>query len=163
MNIEIVLTQDDPKLGKRGDIVKVSPGYATNFLFPHQKAKLATPAALKSAAQEKERQAKEAVRLLEKAKALAEKIASITIFIEVEAGQLPEKSAAEGEGAAEEKLYGSVSTHEIAGALEKRAVSVEKKNIHLEEPIKKLGAYRIPIKLHAEVEAVLKMHVVKKK
>ena len=150
MNIEVVLTENDPKLGKRGQVIKVSSGYAQNFLFPHKKAKPATAANLKSFEEQKARQTKEEAAVLEKAREQAAKITAASITIEV----------LTGEG---EKLYGAVTAQDIAEALARQGIVLEKKDIHLEEPIKKLGAYQIPVKLHRDAPATLKLWVVGKK
>ncbi len=149
MNIEVVLTETDPKLGKRGQVVKVSPGFAQNFLFPQKKAKPATPANLKSFEEEKTRASKEETERLEEAKKLAARISSVPLQLEVTVG--------EGE-----KLFGSVTSQHIVEALSKQGISIDRKKIHLEEPIKHLGSYRIPVKLHAETLVDLKVDIVKK-
>ena len=150
MNIEVVLTQDDPKLGKRGQVVKVSEGFANNFLFPHHKAVLATPSSLKSFKMEEARRLDKESKIKELAENTAKKIESISLTIEVNVG--------EGD-----KLYGAVTSHDIQQALSAQVISVEKKDVHLEEPIKKLGNYQVPIKLHPTISAQLKLWVVKKK
>lgn len=150
MNIEVILTENDAKLGKRGEIVKVSQGFANNFLLPHGKAKLATPDNLKSFKAEKEKQAKEEERLLEAAKLKAEKIQGVSLTLEVSVGEA-------------EKMFGSVTSHEITEALKNKGIVIEKKELHLEHPIKQLGNFQIPVKLHPEVTASLKLWVVKKK
>ena len=149
MNIEVVLTENDPKLGKRGQVVKVSPGYAANYLFPHHKAKPATQANLKSFEAEQVRQAHNASETLAKARALAEKISQTPLVLEVLTGE-------------SDKMYGAVTSHEIQTALEGRGIALEKKSIHLEEPIKKIGEHQVPLKLHPEVAVTLKVSVKKK-
>lgn len=150
MNIEVVLTENDPKLGKRGEVVKVSHGFAHNFLIPNGKAKLATAGNLKSFQDEKAREAKEEEKSLAEAESNALKIKNISLTLEVSVGEA-------------EKMFGSVTTHEIAEALKSKGVSVEKKSILLDHPIKQLGAFQVPIKLHPKVNATLKLWVVKKK
>ena len=150
MDIQVVLTQDDPKLGKRGQVIKVSSGYAQNYLIPHQKAKLATPSALKSFQEEQARHARQEAENLAQARELAKKISGTSLNIEMLVG--------EGE-----KLYGAVTNQDIHEALFKQGVTVDRKDIHLEEPIKKLGAYEVSIKLHPEVSTKLKLWVLKKK
>ena len=149
-DIQVVLTGSDPKLGERGKVLKVSRGYAVNFLFPGRKALEATPANLRSFEEEKARQSKEKAETRSRAEELAKKIGSLTLTIEVPVG--------EGE-----KLYGAVTSQEIQRALAGKGAAVERKDIHLEEPIRKLGAYEIPVKLHREVNAVLKLQVARKK
>jgi len=150
MNIEVILTQNDPKLGTIGEVVKVAPGFAYNFLIPHGKAKLATPSNLKSLETERARLAKKKVENKSQAEELAGKIEKISLTIEMAAGE-------------EDKLYGAVTAQDIQQALLSKAISLGKKDIHLEEPIKKLGAYQAKVKLHSEVSANLKLLVVKKK
>lgn len=150
MKLEVVLTQDDLKLGKRGEVVKVSPGYAHNFLLPNLKAKLATPSNLKSFKEENERQSKEALNRRATAEALAKKIDTASVTIEVLVGD-------------GEKLYGAITSQDIQQALSHQGVLVDKKDIHLESPIKQLGTYEVAVKLYPEVAAKLKLWVIKKK
>ena len=150
MDIEVVLTETDPKLGQRGQVVKVSSGFAHNFLIPHKKAKLATPANLKNFEQEKVRHAKELAQAKASAEELAKKISSISLTVEVLVGEA-------------EKLFGAVTAQDIQQGLLSQGIRLEKKEIQLEEPIKKLGAYTVPIKLHADNHANLKLWVVKRK
>ncbi len=149
MDIEVILTQDDAKLGRRGQRIKVSPGFAQNFLIPREKAKIATPANLKIFESEKKKQAKLDAESLEHAQALAKKVETCSAVIEVMTG--------EGE-----KLYGSVSTQDIQQALEKHGISVERREIHLQDPIRSLGNFQVPVKLHPEVNVLLKLSVIKK-
>jgi len=149
MDIQVVLTENDPKLGKRGEVVKVSSGYAQNYLFPHHKAQPATPAALKAFEQEKARHSKDEADRLARAKALAEKLRATPLEIPVAAG--------EGD-----KLFGAVTAQHIADALAERGVACERKMIHLEEPIKKLGRHEIECRLHPEVTVKLQVQTVKK-
>ena len=149
MDIQVVLTENDPKLGKRGQVVKVSSGYAQNFLFPHHKALLATAANLKQFEQEQAKTAKEEAQRLTLARQQAERLKSVRLRLEVPAG--------EGD-----KLFGSVTSQDIVQTLSAQGISVDRKRIHLDEPIKKLGEYHIPVKLHSEVNATLTVEVVKK-
>ena len=150
MDIEVVLTEADPKLGPRGQVVKVSPGYAYNFLIPHKKAKLATPSNLKSFEEEKAHRVKEQVQAKAQAEDLAAKISALSLTLEVLVGEA-------------EKLFGAVTAQDIQQGLVSQGIAVEKKDIHLEEPIRQLGAYTVPVKLHPEVQTKLKLWVVRKK
>lgn len=149
MDIEVILTANDPKLGKRGEVVRVSQGYANNFLIPHGKAKLATAPNLKGFAAEKARTEKEEAERLARAKATAAKIEALSLPIEANAGP-------------EDKLFGSVGTTEIQQALSARGISVERSEIRLEEPVRRLGEFSVPVKLHPSVQATLRVTVVKK-
>lgn len=149
MDIQVILTANDPKLGKRGDIVKVSSGYAQNFLFPNQKATPATPANLKLFNAEKERHDKHEAEVLSQAKELAAKISALKLKMEVSSGD-------------GDKLYGAVTNQDIANALLGHKLSVDRKKIHLHDPLKKLGTYQVEIKLHADVVATLQLEIIKK-
>ncbi len=148
MNVEVILTQDDPKLGHRGQLVKVSSGFAQNFLIPQGKAKLATASLLRNFEGEQKRREKEKAEILAGVRKTAQEISERSLTIEVKVG--------EGE-----KLYGAVTSQHIHEGLAKHGIHVDKKDVHLPEPIKKLGAYQIEIKLHPEVTAILKLWVVK--
>lgn len=150
MSIEVILTADDPKLGKRGEVVKVPPGFAQNFLVPHGKAVIATPAALKAVREEKENKLRAEAEALARAKELGEKLKALFLTIE----------APTGEG---DKLYGSVTSQSIQEALAKKGYKLDRKEIHLEEPIKRLGAYEVEVKLHPTVQVNLRISIMGKK
>ncbi len=150
MSVEVILTEDDVKLGKRGAVVKVSHGYAYNFLIPHHKARQADANAVKSFEAETSRLAKKQAQYLDLAKESAKKIAQTSLTMEVSTG--------EGD-----KLYGAVTSLEIREELAKTGIALDKKNIQIPEPIRKLGAYQVVVKLHPEVSEKLKLWVVKKK
>ena len=150
MDIQVVLTADDPNLGKRGDVVKVSSGFAQNFLFPHQKAKPATEANMKPFQAERAKAQKDEADRLARARELSKKLSALSITIE----------AAAGEG---DRLFGAVTTADVVQALARQGITLDKKEIHLEEPIKKVGAYTVNVKLHKEVHTPVKVWVVGKK
>ena len=150
MDVEVVLTQTDTKLGERGQVIKVSSGHAYNFLIPNQKAKLATPANLKSFKEEKERQSRKEGDRRAHAETLAKKINETSLTVEVLVG--------EGD-----KLYGAITAQDIHERLLSQGISLEKKDIHLEAPIRQLGAYQVPVKLHPQVSVNLRLSIVKKK
>ena len=130
-------------------VVQVKEGFARNFLFPHNLAKLATADGLK-----KLEQAKQVVL------AQSAKIKEESIQIKKRLSQLSLTIAAITCG--EEKLYGSINAHEISEALKEEGFIIDKSNIELAEPIKSLGIYEVPVKLHPEVPAMVKLWVVKK-
>ncbi len=148
MDVQVVLTQDDPKLGRRGQVVKVSPGFAQNFLFPHHKALPATPANIKTFENEKAQTQKREALEKDAAQAVAHKIQALTLTLPVRVGE-------------SDKLYGAVTSHEVQGQLAAQGIVLEKKDIHLPEPIKKLGSYEVLVKTHRDVSAKLKLKVVK--
>ena len=119
MNVDVVLTEDDPKLGRRGQVVKVSPGFAQNFLFPQGKARPATKGNLKAFEIEKSRRARDEASRAERAHALAARLKDFSLTIEMAAG--------EGE-----KLFGAVTSQDIAEALSRAGVDVDRREIHLE-------------------------------
>jgi large subunit ribosomal protein L9 len=146
--MEIILRQSVENLGKPGDIVKVSPGYARNYLLPRGLAYEATQGNRKRIAMEKARlEAAEAERI-KAAQSLAERLESVQLTFSARVGE-------------EEKLFGSVTTADIAHQLEAQGFDIEKKQIDLHEPIKSLGVYKIPVRLHAEVKPEIKVWVIK--
>jgi large subunit ribosomal protein L9 len=146
--MEIILRESVENLGKPGDIVKVSPGYARNYLLPRGLAYEATPGNRKRIAMEKARlEAAEGERITA-AQTLAERLESVQLTFSARVGD-------------EDKLFGSVTTADIAHQLQAQGFDVEKKQIDLHEPIKSLGVYKIPIRLHAEVKPEIKVWVIK--
>ncbi len=149
MDIQVVLTQDDSKLGKAGDVVKVSSGYAQNFLFPHKKAVPATSSSINTAKSQKDASERQRIERLEQAKELAQKISKVSLTLEASAGE-------------SDKLFGAVTSQDIQQALLKQSIKLDKKDIQMEEPLKKLGSYQVTVKLHPEVHTKLKVWIVKK-
>lgn len=146
--MEIILRQAVDKLGHPGDVVKVSPGYARNFLLPRGFAYEATPGNRKRIALEKERlEAAESDRRGQ-AQALADRLEQVSLTFSARVGD-------------EGKLFGSVTSADIAQQLEAQGIHIEKRLIDLHEPIKALGVYRVPVKLHADVKPELKVWVIK--
>lgn len=147
--MEIILMSDVEKVGKQGDILKVSDGFARNFLIPNKKAKMLTKDTLaqQDALRKKRKLAME--KLKKDQEALAAKIEKITCTFEMEVGE-------------EDKLFGSVTSQDIAAALAKEGIEIDKRKIVLEDHIKKTGEYTASVKLHAEVEATIKLNVVAK-
>ncbi len=144
--MKIILLDKVDKLGNKGDIVEVADGYARNYLIPKKLAVAATPSNLKAwEAEQRLLKSKE-----EKAKAKAEKIArrinKTTVTIKVKVGE-------------EGKLFGAVSSIDILNALRGKGIEVEKGMIRLEEALRQTGTFKVPIKLHPEVEASLKVVV----
>jgi large subunit ribosomal protein L9 len=146
--MQVILKQDVEKLGKRWDQVKVADGYARNYLIPKGLAMEATPQNLMILKRFQEAEARKKQKELEQAEQIAKKIRSLSCVITRQAG--------EGD-----KLFGSVTSIDIANFLEENNIQIDRKKIDLEEPIKSLGVFRVPIKLHPEVIAELKVKVVK--
>ena len=146
--MEIILRQAVENLGKPGDVVKVKPGYARNYLLPRGLAYEATPGNLKRIQQERDRlEAAENTRR-DAAQALAEQLEQVSLTFSARVGE-------------EGKLFGSVTTADIAQQLEAQGFHVEKRQIDLHEPIKALGVYRLPIRLHADVKPEIRVWVIK--
>jgi len=146
--MEVILREDVSGLGVRGDVVKVRDGYARNYLFPKKLAVPATEGSKKFLEQESRLRERRDMKLKESLKAVAEKMENLSCTIVVQAGE-------------EDKLYGSVGPHEIAKAVNEQGFEIEHRQVILEEPIKKLGVYTVPIRLHREVEVPIKVWVVK--
>ena len=146
--MEIILRQAVENLGKTGDVVNVKPGYARNYLLPHGLAYEATPGNLKRIQQERARlEAAESDRR-STAQGLAEKLEQASVTFSARVGE-------------EGKLFGSVTATDIAQQLEAQGYHVEKRQIDLHEPIKALGVYRVPIRLHADVKPEVRVWVIK--
>ncbi len=146
--MKVILTQTVGSLGKIGDIVNVKDGYARNYLFPKNAAKEATLGNMKILDSLKKKQALSEAKRLDEAKAFAEKIAALSITISAKTAD-------------EEKLFGAVTTEMISAALENEKITIDKKDVVLDEPIKKLGVYQVGLKIHPEVRASLRVWVVK--
>jgi large subunit ribosomal protein L9 len=146
--MQVILKQDFEGLGLAGDVVNVKPGYARNFLLPKGIVLLATPSNLRRIEDEKKKAAYRLNKERDAAEKLKKKLENISCTIKVAAGE-------------DDKLFGSVTNQNVADALAEQEVVVDKRKILLEEPIKALGIYSIPIKLHPEVTATVKLWVIK--
>jgi large subunit ribosomal protein L9 len=146
--MEIILIEDVPSLGKAGDRMRVSDGYARNYLLPRKMAVTATATSLKALEYERDFLQHREDKLEQEARKLAQKIGEISCTIAKPAGE-------------EGKLFGAVTSADIEEALREQGVSVDRKKIVLEEPIKNLGVYTVSLKLHSSVVAQLKLWVVK--
>ena len=146
--MEVILRQAVESLGKPGDVVKVSNGYARNYLLPHGVAFEATPGNLKRIQQEKDRLEAAENERREAAQALATKLEQVQLTFSARVGD-------------EGKLFGSVTSADVAQQLESQGFHIEKRQIDLHEPIKALGVYRIPIRLHADVKPEIRVWVIK--
>jgi len=146
--MKVILTQDIPSLGVKTDLVDVKPGYARNYLIPQGKALPASDANLRRLQQQTKHQDLKSGRLKGKAEEQAKKLAEVSCTAPVQAGE-------------DDKLFGSVTASDIAELLAAQGIAIDKRKIVLEEPIKKLGVYNIPIKLHSDVEAIIKLWVVR--
>jgi len=146
--MEVILRQAVEKLGHTGDVVNVSNGYARNYLLPRGVAYVATEGNKRRI--EQERQRLEAAEESRRAGArdLAEKLEQVSLTFSARVGE-------------EGKLFGSVTSGDIAAQLAAQGIVVEKRQIDLHEPIKALGVYRVPVRLHADVHPEIKVWVIK--
>lgn len=147
--MKLILIQNVEKLGSIGDIVDVKRGYARNFLLPHNMAKAATPGNMKLLDALKKKEALKDARILASAMAIADRLANLSLTISMEAGE-------------EDKLFGSVTNDMIADRLKEEGVEIDKKDIVIEEPMKKLGVYQVAARIHPKVKASLRVWIVKK-
>jgi large subunit ribosomal protein L9 len=146
--MKVILRKDVEKLGKRGEVKNVSDGYARNFLFPKNLVMEVTKPNMKVIEDEKKRETAKHNKLKGESEALAAKIGKITVTVSRQVGE-------------EDKMFGAVTTDDIAEAVKAEGVEIDKRKIVLDEPIRSLGTYEVPIKLHTEVTATVKVWVVK--
>lgn len=144
--MKVILLEQVEKLGGPGDQVEVADGYARNFLIPKRKAVAATTAHVKSLDHLLRQNKGRKDRFRQAAESMAARIAEASCVIKRQAGE-------------QEKLFGSVTNQDIAAALGARGLDVDRRKILLQEPIKVLGSYTIPIRLHPEVVAELRLTV----
>jgi large subunit ribosomal protein L9 len=150
-NIQVILQQDVDKLGKSGELVRVRPGFARNFLLPRELAVPATSSAVKRIEHEKQVALAKAEKSKKEAREIAAKVDALTIKLSLKAGE-------------DGKLFGSVGTKDLEHAIAAQGagLKIDRKTIKLAEPIKQLGSYEIPVKLVSDVGATLKVEVVAK-
>jgi len=148
--MEVILKESIKSLGSAGDIVNVADGYARNYLIPQGKAVIATSKNIKQLERQQEAIRKKAAQLKADLEALAAQLNKLEIEVPVKVGESG-------------KLYGSVTSMDIAKAISDKGYSVDRKKIQLDEPIKELGEYSILIKLAPEVDATIKLNVIAQK
>jgi len=146
--MKVILRQDYEALGAVGEIVHVKDGYARNFLFPKGIAVAMTPRNLKILEEERRVDAIRKNKDRNKAEALAHEIEKISLTATLSVGE-------------EDRVFGSVTAQTIADLLKEKNFDIDKRKIQLDEPIKALGVYTVPLKLHADVEAKIRLWVVK--
>jgi large subunit ribosomal protein L9 len=146
MNLQVILNEDVPNLGRTGDVVKVRSGYARNYLLPRKLAVIADERNVRAFEHQKRIAAFRREAKRSQAAALKDKIEALALTVSARAGE-------------EGRLFGSVTNIDIERALHERGFDVDRRRILLAEPIKQLGDYTVPIKLDQEVEASLKISV----
>jgi large subunit ribosomal protein L9 len=148
--MKVILLEDVKNVGKKGALINAKDGYANNFLFPKKLAIEATPANLKNLENAKKKQEEKEMEIFQEAKKLEEELMKVTIVIKTKAGEYG-------------KLFGSITTKEIAEQLEeKNGISIDKRKFELDEIIKSVGEYTVRIKLHPKVVAKIQVIVTEK-
>jgi large subunit ribosomal protein L9 len=146
--MEVILREDVDKLGNRGQTVEVAAGYARNFLLPKRMAVRATQANRKIVEQERQAHVRREATERGAAEELAKLLNGVSVTIAQKAGEM-------------DQLFGSVTAKDIAEALEKENFTIERRKIHLDEPIKQLGEHPVVVKLFRDVNAEIKVNVVR--
>jgi large subunit ribosomal protein L9 len=146
--MEVILREDIVNLGSRGSVVKVTPGYARNFLLPKKMAVAATESNKKIVEQERQSHLKREAKESAEATDLAKLMAAVEVTIAHKAGE-------------NDQLFGSVTAGDVAAALEKLGYTIDRRKVHLEEPIKQLGEHKVTVRLHRDVSIDIPVHVVR--
>lgn len=146
--MKVLLKQDVRKIGKKGEVLDVKEGYARNFLIPNGLAVEATGGTVKQVEEEKKSLDRKKAKEKEEAEVLAVKLKGLTITLRHKAGE-------------EGRLFGSITSAEIAEAVKQKGFEIDKKRIALDDPIRLVGEYSVKIKLHHEVTAELPVNVLK--
>jgi large subunit ribosomal protein L9 len=146
--MKLILKEDVDQLGRMGELVDVADGYARNFLLPRKKAAVATTKNVKALEHEKRVIADQMKKEKAGAEALAKKVGELSISIPAQVGE-------------EGKLFGSVTSKDIAEAMAAQGFEIDKRKILLDKPIKELGTFQVPVKVHHDVTAQVKVEVVK--
>ena len=146
--MEVILREDIDNLGSRGDMVKVASGYARNFLLPRRLAVEATDANRKIVEQERQAHLRKEAKLKTEAEDLSKLMAGVSVTIAQKAGE-------------NDQLFGSVTSKDVVDALAAKRFTIDRKKIQLDEPIKTLGEFKVPVRLHRDVTAEITVNVVK--
>ena len=147
--MKVILKADITELGKVGEMIEVKAGYGRNFLFPRNLAIPATKANLNAISEVQKQHDLQTRKLRREAEVIKEKIEKLSVSAEVMVGE-------------EDKMFGSVTSADIAELMTKEGITVDKRTIDLESPIKSLGVYAVPVKVEKDVVAELKLWVIKK-
>lgn len=145
--MKVILKEDVKNLGKMGDIITVAEGHARNFLLPKKLAVEALTENIKALEHQKKTIQEKAKKVKNVSQDLANRISSLSLSIKAKAGE-------------EEKIFGSITSMDIAAALKNEGIDIDRKKISLKEPIKRLGSYAVSIKIHPEITAQLNISVV---
>ena len=146
--MEVILREHVDNLGRRGEVVKVADGYARNFLLPKRLAVAATESNKNIVEQERQAHLRREAKQKTEAEDLSKLLNGVTVTIAQKAGE-------------NDQLFGSVTAKDIADALAQKNFTIERRKVHLEEPIKQLGEFKVPVRLHKDVTAEVTVQVVK--
>jgi large subunit ribosomal protein L9 len=146
--MEVILREDIDKLGSRGQVVKVAPGYARNFLLPKRLAVAATEANKKIVEQERQSHLRKEAKQKGEAEDLSKLLTGVSVTIAQKAGE-------------NDQLFGSVTSKDVGDALAAKNYTIDRRKIQLDEPIKQLGEYKVPVRLHKDVTAEITVVVVR--
>ena len=146
--MDVILREDIDKLGARGEVVKVAPGYARNVLLPKRLAVEATDANRKIVEQERQAHLRKEAKQKSEAEDLSKLMSGVSVTIAQKAGE-------------NDQLFGSVTAKDVVDALAAKNFTVDRRKVQLDEPIKQLGEYKVPVRLHREVTAEITVTVVK--
>ena len=146
--MEVILREDVDKVGNRGELVKVAPGFARNFLLPKRLAVAATDANRKIVEQERQAHLRKEAKLKGEAEDLSKLLGGVGVTIRQKAGE-------------NDQLFGSVTAKDVADALAAKNFTIDRRKIQLDEPIKQLGEFKVPLRLHKEVTTEITVNVVK--
>jgi large subunit ribosomal protein L9 len=144
--VKLILREDVPKLGHAGEVVSVKPGYARNFLLPQGKAALASEAKVKELEHHRRLIAEKVARELKDLGAARDRLEQLELSVEAQAGE-------------EGRLFGSVTAIQIAELIGEKGIEIDRRKIDLAEPIKEIGEHTVPIRLHREVVANVRLKV----
>jgi large subunit ribosomal protein L9 len=146
--MEVILREDIEKLGGRGEVVKVAAGYARNFLLPKRLAVEATDSNRKIVEQERQAHLRKEAKQKGEAEDLSKLLGGVTVTIAQKAGEA-------------DQLFGSVTSKDVADALAAKNFTIDRRKVQLEEPIKQLGEFKVPVRLHKDVTAEITVNVVR--
>jgi large subunit ribosomal protein L9 len=144
--VKLILREDVPKLGHAGEVVSVKPGYARNFLLPQGKAALASEAKVKELEHHRRLISEKVARELKDLSAARDRLEQLELAVEAQAGE-------------EGRLFGSVTAIQIAELIGEKGIEIDRRRIDLAEPIKEVGEHTVPIRLHREVIANVRLKV----
>jgi large subunit ribosomal protein L9 len=146
--MEVILREDIERLGSRGQVVRVADGYARNFLLPKRLAVAATDSNRKIVEQERQAHLRREAKQKGEAEDLSKLLNGVTVTIAQKAGE-------------NDQLFGSVTSKDVADALAQKNFTIDRRKVQLDEPIKQLGEFKVPVRLHRDVTAEVTVQVVK--